>query len=125
MISIVPPPPACAFNKLTRGCPLKAPSLQFLSRVCVLADGHLLPTGGALLSKRELGNGSELFSQLTVDPLDSRQICLCGSNGAVAVLQLTDPAADKIQAQQYRVNLQQQPAGERGGGCGFAADGLM
>lgn len=82
----------------------------------MLADGHLLPTGGALLSKRELGNGSELFSQLTVDPLDSRQICLCGSNGAVAVLQLTDPAADKIQAQQYRVNLQQQPAGERGGG---------
>jgi hypothetical protein len=69
--------------------------------------------GGALLAKRELGNGSELFSQLTVDPLDSRQVCLCGSNGAVAVLQLTDPAADKIQAQQYRVNLQQQAAGER------------
>lgn len=66
-----------------------------------------------MLAKRELGNGSELFSQLAVDPLDSRQLCLCGSNGAVAVLQLQDPAADKIQAQQYRVNLQQPAAGGR------------
>jgi hypothetical protein len=61
------------------------------------------------LTKRELGSGSELFSQLSVDPLDSRQLVLCGRAGAVAVLELTDPAADKVALQQYRVNLQPAP----------------
>lgn len=67
---------------------------------------------GALLCKRELGPGPELFSQLAVDPLDSRQLCLCGSNGALAVLQLNDPGTaaggggDRgVALKQYRVNL--------------------
>lgn len=43
---------------------------------------------------------------MAVAPLDSRQLCLSGSNGALVVLQLTDPARDKVQLQQYRVNVQ-------------------
>lgn len=101
----------------------KCKSTQFTyDRALLVCAKSTLP-GGTLLSKRELGSGSELFSQLAVDPLDSRQMCLCGSNGAVAVLQLHDPAADKIQLQQYRVNLQQStgankrvPPREGGGG---------
>lgn len=60
------------------------------------------------MSKRELGPGPELFTQLAVDPLDSRQLVACGSSGALAVLTLNDPAGDKLPVQQYRVNSQAQ-----------------
>jgi hypothetical protein len=59
-----------------------------------------------LLWKRELGSGPELYGQLAVAPLDSRQCCLTGSSGALVVLQLADPARDKVPMQQYRVNTQ-------------------
>jgi hypothetical protein len=69
-----------------------------------------------VLWRRELSSsGSEVFSHLAVDPLDSRQLCLCGSSGAVAVLQLHNPAADKVALQQYRVNVQAGVGKEEGG----------
>jgi hypothetical protein len=61
---------------------------------------------GSLLWRRELGNGSELFSDLAVDPLDCRRLCLCGSQGALAVVQLGAPLPDRAEVQQYRVNIQ-------------------
>jgi hypothetical protein len=65
-----------------------------------------VPAGGGLLWKRELGTGPQLYGQLAVAPLDSRQLCLCGSSGSLVVLQLSDPARDKVAMQQYRVNTQ-------------------
>jgi hypothetical protein len=62
--------------------------------------------GGGLLWKRELGSGPQLYGQLAVAPLNSRQLCLCGSSGSLVVLQLSDPARDKVPMQQYRVNTQ-------------------
>lgn len=66
-----------------------------------------------MLWRRELSTFmSEWFGHLAVAPSDSRQLCLCGSSGALVVLQLIDPANDKVKVQQYRVNLQ----GEAGWG---------
>jgi hypothetical protein len=84
----------------------------FQSSACSLCSSTSLPLpfppGDALLSKRELGPGSELFTQLACDPLDSRQLVACGSSGGLAVLSLNDPAGDKLAMQQYRVNSQAQ-----------------
>lgn len=64
------------------------------------------PIGSAVVWRRELSSsGSELFTQMAVAPLDNRQLCMCGSNGALVVLHLADPARNKVQMQQYRVDM--------------------
>lgn len=72
-------------------------------------EGHLLVllhAGGSIVWHRELSSsGSEIFRHMSTAPFDSRQLCVCGHSGALLVLQLTDPARDKVQVQQYRVNL--------------------
>jgi hypothetical protein len=41
--------------------------------------------GGTLLWRKDVSS-SETISSLTVDPLDRRTLCLCGSQGLLAVL---------------------------------------
>jgi hypothetical protein len=35
------------------------------------------------------------LKSLAVDPNDRRHLCLCGGNGALTVLKLTNPARDR------------------------------
>jgi hypothetical protein len=54
----------------------------------------------------------QAFTSMVLDPLDSRRLCLTGSQGALLLLQLTNPSVDEVEVQQYRVSM---PAGEREG----------
>eukprot|EP00775_Hariotina_reticulata_P009224 gene9224-9389_t len=80
---------------------------------------------GSLLWRRELGNGSELFSHLAVDPLDCRQLCLCGSQGALAVLQLGSPLPDRAELKQYRVNTQSSDSSRLSGATPSSSSSLQ
>jgi hypothetical protein len=65
--------------------------------------------------RREL-SGSETFVSLAVDPLDCRRLCLCGSQGALAVLRLRDTDADDVELRQYRVAVGGAPLARWAGG---------
>ncbi len=54
-----------------------------------------LACSGGIIWKKEFG-AAELFTGVHVDPLDRRHACLVGAKGTFIVLNLTNPAADKV-----------------------------
>ncbi len=62
---------------------------------------------GVVLWQRDLSN-SDIITSLSVDPLDRRRLCLCGSQGALVVLTMGGQDGEALAQKQYRVNVQQE-----------------
>lgn len=58
-----------------------------------------------MIWRRDLSQ-TELFSSLAVDPLDRRRLVACGTQGALALVQLgSSPHEEEVEIKQFRVNL--------------------
>ena len=64
----------------------------------------------------------QCFTSLVADPLDSRRLCLTGTRGCLAIVDLIDPiGADDVRVKQYTLAMQQ--GGLRRGSSGLRGGG--
>lgn len=54
--------------------------------------------------KKDFGAEPQLAS-LKVSPTDRRHLCLCGQRGSIIVLRLINLAKEKVEQQQYKVDM--------------------
>lgn len=74
------------------------------------ANGRVA-AGNAQLWRKDFGADAALAS-VRVDPGDARRLVLCGQRGSLIVLKLNNMARDRVEQQQYKVDMSASKAGD-------------
>lgn len=69
------------------------------------------PAGNTCLWRKDFGAEAALAS-VRVDPADGRRLVLCGQRGSLIVLKLNNMARDRVEQQQYRVDMSASKPGD-------------
>ncbi len=71
----------------------------------------LMFPGNAALWRKDFGAEAALAS-VRVDPGDARRLVLCGQRGSLIVLKLGNMARDRVEQQQYKVDMSASKPGD-------------